>query len=207
MLLAIILGAVAENAVVVMRHEAKAKTGKTKSTRRPTAAKPVILALAAGILFGAHLPLVESATVADIGLGPYSLGLLFAMGMVLSTALLSIFFINLPVEGEPAELSEYFTAGMQTHLRGLASGGLWYTGALALFIAVSAADLLKNIPALLHYLRNAAPLIVAAWGWIAWKEFRDVDIRAKSLAVLMLVLFACGLLMLVLAPLHMPLPT
>jgi len=207
LLLAIVLGAAAANIVVVMRHEANAKTGKTRSTRRPTAAKPVILAVAAGILLGLHLPLVDRATVPDIGLGPYTLALLFSAGLALSTAVLSIFFINLPAEGEPAELSEYLKAGIGTHLRGLLSGGIWCTGALALFISANTADLLKEIPTIFHYLKNAAPLIVALWGWIAWKEFRETDIRAKSLAILMLVFFACGLLMLVLAPLHPVMPT
>src|SRR5579883_1403810 len=49
---------IAFNIVVVLRHEAKAKTGKVKSTRRPTAAKPVVLAVVAGLLLGSYLPLI-----------------------------------------------------------------------------------------------------------------------------------------------------
>ncbi len=207
MLLAVVFGAIAFNIVVVLRHEAKAKTGKVKSTRRPTAAKPVVLAVVAGLLLGSYLPLIDRATEADIGMGPFSMTLMFCFGMILSTMVLSIFFINLPVEGEPAELSGYLNVTVGTHFRAFLSGGLWCTGMLGIVVALSGADLLKGTPVITDLLKTGPPVLAAIWGYFAFKEFRDGDFRAKSLALLMLILFAAGLVMFALAPLHTPTPT
>ena len=51
-LAAIIVDAVAYNIMAVIRHEAKARAGKTRSTRRPTSAKAIVLSLVSGVLMG-----------------------------------------------------------------------------------------------------------------------------------------------------------
>jgi glucose uptake protein len=45
-------------------------------------------------------------------------------------------------------------------------------------------------------------LIAALWGILLWKEFRGADLRVKVLAVGMFLLFACGLLVISQASLH-----
>ncbi|HUA59598.1 MAG TPA: hypothetical protein VML19_12635 [Verrucomicrobiae bacterium] len=207
LLAAVIFGAIAHNIVVVLRHEAKARIGKAKSTRRPVSIKPVVLAIFGGLLLGACLPLVDQAQLPDIGLGPFSLTLMFSVGMIICTAILSVFFINLPVEGEPAELSGLLNVTLGTHFRAFLSGGLWCTGVLGLWVAINAVDLLKDIPVAVLCLKNSAPLLTALWGLLAFREFRDGDMRARSLAMIMLLLFAGGVVMLALAPLHTPKPT
>jgi glucose uptake protein len=54
-----------------------------------------------------------------------------------------------------------------------------------------------------YFLAQGFPLIAALWGILAWKELKGSDLRVKALAVVMFVLFVCGLLLISQAPLHM----
>jgi glucose uptake protein len=191
----------------ILRHEAQARVGKTKSTRRQASMKGVLLGLIGGLFLGAYLPLIDQARIPEIGLGPYSLTVLFALGLFFSTLVFSIFFINLPVEGDPAEISDYVKAGLKAHGKGILAGAVWCTGTLALWVTATTPNLLRNSQALAYFLSNGAPIVAALWGLLVWKEFRDGDMRVRIMAVLMLVLFAAGLTLLSLAPTHIPKPT
>jgi glucose uptake protein len=78
---------------------------------------------------------------------------------------------------------------------------------LAVWVTAQTADLFRDSRMLYYFLSQGAPLVAALWGLLVWKEFRDGDFRVKSMAVLMLVLFAAGLAMLALAQVHVPKPT
>jgi glucose uptake protein len=204
---AVVVDAITYNMLGILKHEMLARAGKTKSTRRPSSIKGVVLGLVSGLFLGAYLPLIDKAREPDIGMGPYSLAVMFVLGLFFSTFIFSIFFINLPVEGDPAEIGDYIKAGLKTHAKGILAGAVWCTGTLALWVAASTPNLLRNSPTLIFFLSNGAPIVAALWGLLAWKEFRDGDVRVKTMAVLMLVLFAGGLTLLSLAPAHMPRPT
>jgi glucose uptake protein len=207
LVLAIIVDAIANNMLGVLRHEVLARAGKVKSTRRPKTFKGVILAIVGGLLLGAYSPLIDSARAGEVGMGPFSLAVMFTLGLFFSTFVFSIFFINLPVEGEPAEIGDYLKATFKTHGKGMLAGAVWSTGTVALWVTAVNPDLLKQHRELGLFLSQGAPLVAALWGLLVWKEFRDGDVRVKSMAALMLILLAVGLVMLSVAPTHMPQPT
>ena len=62
---------------------------------------------------------------------------LFALGLQVSTIVFNNFFVNLPVQGEPIELLDYFRGSLRAHLIGLAAGILLYTGLLSILVAQS----------------------------------------------------------------------
>lgn len=200
--LAIVMDALAFNTLGVLRHEVLARAGKAKSTRRPVTFKGVLLAAIGGLLLGAYLPLLDSAREGDVGVGPYTLTVLFAMGVFASTLVYSIFFINLPVQGDPVEPVEFLKAGLGSHAKGILAGAVWCTGTLALWVAGATADLMKDSQVLVFWLSQGAPLVAAVLGLVVWKEFRDGDMRVKAMSVLMLLLFASGLALLSMAPVH-----
>ena len=68
----------------------------------------MIIALVSGILMGLFYPLIEKGKEGDLGLGPYSIAVVFAIGVFLSTFVFNLFFMNLPIEGEPVEFMDYF---------------------------------------------------------------------------------------------------
>jgi glucose uptake protein len=184
-----------------IQHEALAKSGKAKSTRRPTTVKGVVLAVVGGVLMGCFFPLVQMGEAGDLGLGPYAIAVLFAGGVFISTLIYNLFFMNLPVEGPPLEFREYLLkAGLKHHLLGFAGGAIWCLGAVAAFVAASAPPEVHVGPATSYAIAQGATLIAVLWGLLFWKEFKGSDLRIKALIAIMVVLYACGLALISMAP-------
>jgi glucose uptake protein len=200
-LAAIIVDAVAYHLMGIIRHEALAKPGKAKSLRRPTSAKGIVLSLVSGLLMGSFFPLVAKGQESEVGLGPYAICVVFAIGVFFSTFVFNMFFMNLPVEGEPVDIREYFTGRWTQHLFGWLGGAIWCTGAVCAFVAASTSEQLHIGPAISYAMGQGATLISALWGIFVWKEFKGGDFRVKTLLAAMLVLFAIGLALISTAPL------
>jgi glucose uptake protein len=199
-LTSIVVNAVSYRMIGVARHEELARAGRAKSTRRPNPLKGIILALAAGLLIGCFAPLVDRARQGDLGLGPYAAGFIFASGIFLSTFVYEMFFMNLPVEGEPVEFGEYLNGRMGQHLAGLVSGFVWLGGLLSLLVATSVPEVTQASSTLRFMLAQGFPVLAALWGILVFREFKNGDIRVKLLGTLTLVLFVCGMAMIGLAP-------
>jgi glucose uptake protein len=199
-LTSIIVNAVSYRIMGVAQHEVLARAGRARSTRRPTPLKGIILALAAGLLIGSFTPLVEKARQGDLGMGPYAIGFIFAFAMFFSSFIFDIFFMNLPVEGEPIEFTEYFKGRAKQHLAGLASGFLWYSGMVLALVCTSVPETIRGAPILGFMLAMGSPVLAALWGMLVFREFKNSDMRVSILGTLMLALFLCGMAMIGLAP-------
>lgn len=197
---AIIVCAMAYQFISNTRHEQEARAGKAKSTRRPGVLKGVIIALVSGVLMGSFYPLIEKGKQGDLGLGPYAIAVLFAIGVFLSTFVFNLFFMNLPIQGEPLEFVDYFKGPPRAHLMGFLGGGIWILGAVASFV-VASAEAVHVGPAVSYAMGQGSTLISALWGILLWREFRGADAKTKALLALMLILFAIGLTLVSMAPL------
>ena len=93
----------------------------------------------------------------------------------------NMFFMNLPVEGEPVDMREYFAGRPVQHLYGWAGGAIWCVGAVCAFVAASTSDQLHIGPAVSYAMGQGATLISALWGIFVWKEFKGGDFRVKFL--------------------------
>ena len=202
-LAAVIVDAYAYALLGRIRHEALAKRGEAKSTRRPTKVKGVAIAAIAGVLMGCFFPLVEMGKEGEVGLGPYAIAVVFAAGVFASTLVFNLFFMNLPVEGPPVEFRDYFVTGtIGQHLLGILGGAIWCLGAVAAFVAASAPPEVHIGPATSYAMGQGATLISALWGLLLWKEFKGGDMKVKTMIALMLVLYAAGLTLVSMAPLY-----
>jgi glucose uptake protein len=208
---AIIVDAVAYRGMELFRAEMRAQAGKAQSTRKKVSLKGVFLSLASGVLMGSFYPLVVMAksndwggTAGDNGLGPYGVAVVFALGVFFSTFVFNLFFMNLPVQGEPLELPDYFKGLPKQHLLGVAGGILWGCGAVANFVASSAPEAVQVGPAISLALGQGAAMVSALWGLLLWNEFEGADARIKALVAIMFVLFIAGLAMISVAPLFAP---
>jgi glucose uptake protein len=199
-LLAAILNGTAYAHSRVLQHEVLARAGKARSTRRPSSMKGIVLALVGGLVMGTFAPLLLKAQDVYVGVGPYALLFLFAAAIVVSTFAFNLFFMNLPVEGDPLEIRDYLTAAVRNHLLGFLSGAVWGIGALASFVAATPKGDTHLSAPLGSLLGQGGPIVAALWGLLVWKEFKDGDTRVKAFAALMLVLFAGGLLAFSYAP-------
>jgi len=202
-LIAILADAYAYTLLGRILHESMAKQGKAKSTRRPTKVKGVMIAAVSGVLMGCFFPLVELGKEGDLGLGPYAIAVVFAGGVFASTLVFNLFFMNLPVEGPPVEFRDFFlNSTMWQHLLGIAGGAIWCVGAVAAFAAASAPAEVHVGPATSYAMGQGATLISALWGLLVWKEFKGADLKVKAMIAIMLVVYACGLVLVSIAPLY-----
>lgn len=184
--------------------DAKLAAAKTK---RPTA-KPapvgrgIIVSLVSGVLMGVFYPMVEMGKAGEDGVSPYGIVLLFAAGVFFSTFFFNLFFLYFPVQGEPIEASRYFRGTLKNHLLGVFGGAIWCVGGISNFLAASSPRSVAVGPAVSYAMGQGATMISALWGLLVWKEFSGSNLRVKLLIVAMLVLFAIGLTLVAIAPLH-----
>jgi glucose uptake protein len=193
------------------RHEALAKAGKAKSTRRPSGFKPIALALASGALMQAWRPLIQKGMATEIGLGPYAMPLFLGLGALGGTLAFGIFFVFLPVEGEALDISSIARGTLKQHMLGWLGGAVLATAVVARLVGVfanaepgvsgglpaGATTVSPNLGFLLAY---GAPVAASVLGFLAWRELRD-DARGMAhwMAAAMSILFLCGLALISLA--------
>jgi glucose uptake protein len=202
---AIIIDALAYRALGLLRHEQLAKTGKAP-TRRSAPIKGIVISIVSGILMGLFYPLVAKSQTGDLAVmfTPYAVGFVFALGVFFTTPLFNMFFMNLPVEGDPVEFTDYFKGNFRQHFMGWLGGAIWCLGTVSNFVAAAAPTQVG--PATSYAMGQGATMVSALWGILVWKEFRGADTRVKSLLIVMLVLFVCGLALVAQAPLYDKVP-
>jgi glucose uptake protein len=199
---AIVVDALAYRFFSLQKLMAAVQQGKTKSTKKSFGAKGIVLSIASGLLMGSFYPMVELARKGENGLGPYAVGFVFAVGVLISTFIFNLFFMNLPVQGEPVEMYLYFRGSLKQHFLGWLGGIFWYIGAVSNFVAARAEGPAQVGPAVSYALGQGATLISALWGLLIWKEFAGADGRVRSLIITMLILFVIGLAIVSVAPLY-----
>ncbi|MGA2181897.1 MAG: hypothetical protein ABSH47_02615 [Bryobacteraceae bacterium] len=161
---------------------------------RPTGTKGNLLSLASGLLLGAFLPLASWTQTGDNGLGPYSLMVLLSAGVFVSTFVYNIYFLNLPVQGPALGMLDYFRGTKKQHVLGLIGGAVWCVGTLVYLVVESVPRHVQPGPAG-YGLLQAAPLLGALWGLLAWKEFQNAGPGVKRLVAAMLLFFVGGVVL------------
>jgi glucose uptake protein len=212
-IIGIILSPVAYSFLISARQDRLVKEGKIKvavnvpghkkgmivSTEAPSSTKGLLLTAVAGALMWITYPLLNKARGGELGLGPYALMLLFGLGVFGSSFIFDMFFINLPVEGDPIEPFAYFSGSLGTHLKGVIAGMILCTGILAEFVAVSGAP--ESVPAapLVYGVKQTALLIAGLAGVWIWKEFDDGESRVRLLFYISMGFLAAGVACLIAA--------
>jgi glucose uptake protein len=199
---AIIVDALAYRSYALQRSRQAAREGKARQVRKSMSTKGIILSLACGLLMGSFFPLLQNGMTAEIGLGPYSISFIFSLGVFFSTFVFNLVFMNLPIEGAPIEIMEYFQGTLKGHLLGIVGGMIWMTGLIANLVASAAEGNAKVGPAVSYGIGQGATMVSALWGIIVWREFAKAGGQVKGLVAAMLVLFVTGLTLVSIAPLH-----
>jgi glucose uptake protein len=176
--------------------------GRSKSS---VGRKGIVLSLISGVLMGSFYPLVEMSKGGGVdaaGLGPYAVAFLFSLGVFFSTFIYNLYFLNLPIQGEPLSMFAYFKGTLAEHALGIIGGIIWCTGAIANFVAASAPNKVQVGPAISYAVGQGATMVSALWGVLVWKEFAGARPNVKLLLTLMFVLFLAGLMLVAIAPLY-----
>jgi glucose uptake protein len=182
--------AVAQSATASKARE-EARAAGVKETALPAGgARAVILAVIGGFLMAASIVLSGAARGVN-GVGPYALGIFFTGAVFLSTLLFSMFFMNLPVQGDPLGIRSYLKASRPRHGLATLGGVLWFAGALALWTVTAA-------PANTQLSRGAGialvmvpPIVAAIWGLLL-REYSPVPRSARAILAVAYALYAAG---------------
>jgi glucose uptake protein len=193
--IALLLGAVIADALAHRQHTIE--TAVTK--KHGGGIKGILLSLFSGLLLSAFPPVLASSRAGDIGLGVYAAIVFFALGILLSSLLYSLYFMNLPVQGDALSLKEYVRGTIGQHGWGLVGGAIWCVGTVANLAAASAPKGVGIGSALCNILGQSAAVLAVTWGLLGWKEFAGASSGVKTLLAATLVLFCAGLALLTLA--------
>jgi glucose uptake protein len=193
MAVAVIIAAILWGEHASARLMEAVKAGKTKTTKKEISWKGVILSIIGGILLGSFFPLIVQGRSGENGLGPYSIGWVFAAGVLFSTFVFNVFFMNLPVQGKPIDMSEFFRAKVQQHLKGVLGGILMYLAVISAFVAARAEGKAHVQPFISYGLSQIGIVLAVLWGILRWKEFSDASAKVKGELAMMLVLLIVGI--------------
>jgi glucose uptake protein len=197
---AILVDAIAYRAYAVSRSVAGDKADA--AVKRAATWKGIRLSIVAGILMGMFYPLVEIGKTGEKGLGPYAVGFVFGLGVLVSVFVYNLYFMRFPIEGARLRFADYLKGNWRVHLLGIVGGVVWMIGSLANFVAASAPRALQVGPAISYAIGQGSTMVGALWGVLLWKEFAGGGARVNRLLVLMFVLFVTGLGVVSIAPLY-----
>jgi glucose uptake protein len=164
--------------------------GSLARANRSISRKSIVVCAISGILMGLWAPFVTRAMTQGHTLGPYSVGVFFTLGALLSCFLWNIYFMKHPLVGAPVNFSEYFHGPAAGHLLGLLGGFIWGTGTVFNLVASNFTGV-----AISYAIGQSAPMVAALWGVLAWKEFQGANGRAKTFLGLMFFFYLFAILL------------
>jgi glucose uptake protein len=159
--------------------------------------KGIVLSLLGGFAMGLFYPFVAKGISGENHLGPYTVAVVFALGILVSNVPANYLVMRRPVMGPPVSFADYLGGAARLHFWGILGGAFWTVGTISNFVA-SYADMVG--PATSYALGQGATMVGAIWGVFVWKEFAGAGASTKQLLALMFVLFTIGLTCVALAP-------
>jgi glucose uptake protein len=159
--------------------------------------KGIILSLLGGFCMGLFYPFVAKGISGVHHLGPYTVALVFGLGILASNLPANYIVMRHPVAGPPVGFADYFAGMGRLHFWGILGGAIWAVGTLSNFVASYAAMV---GPATSYALGQGATMVGAIWGVFVWKEFAGAGARTKRLLAMMFAFFITGLVCVALAP-------
>jgi glucose uptake protein len=171
---------------------------RRESERRSVSVRGIGISVACGVLMGLFYPLVTKAVTGDHGLGPYSVAMFFALGVLLCAIPVNYLLMRKPLtESAPVNMSQYFRAKPAWHIWGALGGFIWCTGTVFNFVA-SHAQIVG--PAVSYAIGQGATMVSALWGVFIWKEFAQAPVASRKLIPAMFFFFVLGLGSIAIAP-------
>ena len=202
---ALVIGAIIVDAVAYRALAAgKAAAGDVADAAAKRAAtwKGIKLVVVGGILMGMFYPLVEIGKQGERGLGPYAVGFVFGLGVLVSIFIYNLYFMRFPIDGPRLAFGDYLKGSAWAHFLGILGGAMWITGSVSNFVAASAPRALQVGPAISYAIGQGSCMVGALWGVLVWKEFAGGGARVYRLLVFMFLLYIVGLVVVSIAPLH-----
>jgi glucose uptake protein len=176
---------------VILDGKAYGSLAKTSSSAASSVSKKSITTcIVSGVLMGLWAPFVAHAMSQGKTLGPYSVGVFFTLGALLSCFVWNIYFMKKPLVGEPVNFGEFFRGPASGHVLGLLGGAIWGIGTVFNLVAANFTGV-----AISYAIGQSAPMVAALWGILAWKEFAGAKPQAKAYLALMFCFYVLAILL------------
>jgi glucose uptake protein len=162
--------------------------------------KGLLLSIISGSLMGLFYKYVAASMFPDFDmplpgkLSPYTAVFFFSLGIFLSNFVFNSLLMRFPFTGQAVSYNDYFRGSTKSHLMGIFGGVIWCMGMAFSILASGAAG-----PAISYGLGQGATVIAALWGIYIWKEFRNAPQGTDMILRIMLVCFAIGLGLIIMA--------
>src|SRR6267143_4564642 len=176
-------------AVIAVIMDGKAY-GNLKKTAGAVTQKGIVVCIVSGILMGLWAPFVTHAMTQGHTLGPYSIGVFFTFGALLSCLIWNVYFMKKPLVGQPVNISEFFRGPASGHMLGLLGGSIWGIGTVFNLVAANFTGV-----AISYTIGQSAPMVAALWGVLVWKEFEGANRQAKTYLALMFLFYIFAILL------------
>ena len=186
---AALLGGGVACAVIAVILDGKAY-GSLKKASGAVSRKSILTCLVSGVLMGLWAPFVTHAMTQGNSLGPYSIGVFFTLGALLSCLIWNVYFMKHPLVGEPVNFGGYFRGPAAGHILGLLGGAIWGAGTVFNLVAANFTGV-----AISYAIGQSAPMVAALWGVLAWKEFQGANRQAKTFLALMFLFYVLAILL------------
>jgi len=171
---------------------------RKEKERLQTSTRGIVISLVCGVLMGLFYPFVTKAITGEKALGPYTVTVIFAAGVLLCAVPVNYLLMRRPItKGNPLVLKEYLSGHLSWHGLGLLGGFIWCVGTVFNFVAAHAQI---AGPAIAYAIGQGATMVSALWGVFVWREFAQAPRPARRLLVWMFLCYAAGLCSIALAP-------
>jgi glucose uptake protein len=164
--------------------------GSLANTSSSVSKKSIIISIVSGILMGLWAPFVTRAMTRGNTLGPYSTGVFFTLGALLSCFVWNVYLMKKPLVGEPVNFGEYFRGPAIGHALGLLGGLIWGLGTVFDFVAANFTGV-----AISFAIGQSSAMVAALWGVFVWKEFRGASWQATTYLAFMFAFFLLAILL------------
>jgi glucose uptake protein len=177
---------------VILDGKAYGSLNKTSlnKTSGAVSRKSILTCLVSGVLMGLWAPFVTHAMTQGNSLGPYSIGVFFTLGALLSCLIWNVYFMKHPLVGDPVNFGGYFRGPAAGHILGLLGGAIWGAGTVFNLVAANFTGV-----AISYAIGQSAPMVAALWGVLAWKEFQGANRQAKTFLALMFLFYVLAILL------------
>src|SRR5260370_27045271 len=132
----VLLAAGVASAILAVILDGKAYASLQKAASA-LSRKSIIVSIISGILMGLWAPFVTHAMTQGHPLGPYSVGVFFTLGALLSCFVWNVYFMKKPLVGTPVNFSGFFRGPASGHMLGVLGGVIWGTGTVFNLVAAN----------------------------------------------------------------------
>jgi glucose uptake protein len=164
----------------LQRKDATHKTPMRKKVDTVSAGIVLVLCIVGGIGLGSFQPFIDWARISDLPLTAYPVAALFTAGLFSMGFVLNLYFVNLPVQGEPISPVGFVTMPPLLHLGGLLSGVVFAAGLIAYLLIQDAPASVAPPRGLLLALLPASLGLFAILGRTVWNEYDEAIYRTKT---------------------------